>query len=71
MGVVVVTHLLPLVAIDAVDPSLSDGTRQVGEKPVQLGARVVGAGEAAGPEAHGRHVERAAILLDEHVSRQL
>ena len=38
---------------------------------MQLGARVVRAGQAAAPEADRRHAEVAAVLLDEQVGRRL
>ena len=44
---------------------------QVRQEAVQLRAGVVRAGEAPAAEADGRHVEVAAVLLDEQVGRGL
>ncbi len=70
-AVQVVAHLLALVAEDRVGVAGHGALHQVGEEAVQLGAGVVGAGEAAGAEADRRHLEVAAVLLDQQVGRRL
>ena len=62
---------LPLVAEDRVRLTGDRAAHQVGEEAVQLGARVVGAGQAAAAKADGRHLEVAAVLLDQQVGGDL
>src|SRR5438105_9759917 len=67
----VVADLLALVAEDSVRPALADRPGEIGEEPVELGARVVWTGQAAAAEAGGRQAEVAAVLLHEQVGRGL
>src|SRR5680860_280832 len=63
----VVAHLLAGVAEDGVGGAGRGALHQVGEEAVQLGAGVLGAGQAAAAEADRRHPEVAAVLLDQQV----
>ena len=67
----VVADLLALVAEDGVRGAGDGALHQVGEEAVQLGAGVLGAGQAAAAEADGRHLEVAAVLLDQQVGGRL
>src|SRR5262249_36786110 len=63
VGVDVVAHLLALVPVHPVGPAVADALGEVREKAVQLGARVIRAGETAAAVADRRHAEVAAVLL--------
>src|SRR4029434_1506749 len=67
----VVTHLLALVAVDAVDAAFLDGPSEVGEEAMKLRRGVIGPGQASATEAHRGHAEVSAILLDHDVCGQL
>ena len=67
----VVADLLAVVAEDGVRSAGDGALHQVGEEAVQLGAGVLGAGQAAAAEGDGRHVEVAPVLLHQQVGRRL
>jgi hypothetical protein len=57
VGVTVVADLLALVPVDPIGPAVAHAPGEICEEPVQLGARVIRAGEAAPALAHGGHAE--------------
>ena len=63
----VVAHLLSAVAEDGVGLAGHGAAHQIGEEPVELGACMVRARQAASTEADRGHVEVAAVLLHEQV----
>ena len=63
----VVAHLLALVAVDRVRGARDRRLHQVGEEPVELGAGVDGAGDAAAAQAARGHVEIAPVLLGQEI----
>src|SRR5512143_441168 len=65
----VVPNLLPLVAKNRVFASLQVALDQVTQKTMQLYPRMIGACQAASPQATGRHLEVAAVLLNHDVRR--
>src|SRR5262249_26229669 len=67
VGVDVVADLFPLVSVDPVDEALTYRARDVREEAMELGSRVVSAGNTTGPERDGGHVEVAAVFLYEQV----
>ena len=67
----VVPHLLAAVAVDGVVLACHGAAHQVREEPVQPRAGMVRAGEAPAAKADGRHVEVAAVLLDDEIGRSL
>jgi len=67
VAVDVVAYLLPLVAEDAIGLAGDGAFHQVGQKSMQLGAGMAGAGEAAAAETHRAHAEITAVFLDEQI----
>ena len=67
VAVDVVADLFAFVAVDFVFLALEIALHEVAEETVQLDAGVVGAGEASAAQAAGRHIEVAAIFLDDDV----
>ena len=67
VAVDVVAHLLPFVAKDPVGLARRGAFHEVGEKAVQLGPRVAGAGQAAAAEDPRWHPEITPVLLHQHV----
>src|SRR3954451_21783190 len=61
----VVPHLLALVAVDRVVSTGDDALHQVGEEAMEPRPRVGGPRDAPATQANRRHVEVAAVLLDE------
>src|SRR5215467_11689810 len=67
----VVTDLLALVAVDAVDAAFLDGPGKIREETMELRRRVIGPGQASATEAHRRHAKVSPVLLDHDVGGQL
>src|SRR5262249_59538482 len=66
-----VTDLFPLVAEDAVGLARFGHFHHVVEEPVQLDARVAGAGKATPSEDAGPQPEVPSVLLCHHIRRNL
>src|SRR5215467_1065449 len=67
----VVTNLLALVAVHAVDAAFLDGPGEVSEEAMKLRRGVVGPGQASATEAHRGHAKVSPVLLDHDVGGQL
>src|SRR5581483_2827304 len=67
----VVADLLAAVAEDPVRRAGHRAAHQVREEAVELGARVMWAGQASAPKADRRNTEIAPVLLDQQVGGRL
>src|SRR5215472_8623371 len=67
----VVTDLLALVAVDAIDAAFLDGPGEVSEEAMKLCRGVIGPREASATEAHRGHAKVSPVLLDHDVGGQL
>src|SRR5674476_1071926 len=65
----VVANLLALVTEHAIRPARGGASHQVGEKTVQLRARVRRAGETAAAKTHRLHAEVTSVFLHQNVRR--
>jgi hypothetical protein len=67
----VVAHLLAGIAEDRVGRARHRALHEIGQKAMELRARVLRARQAAAAEAHRGHLEVAPVLLDQQVGRDL